>query len=335
MLEEVLTTARSNPKIDPVMHVWGWEVPIYLDLGGLTAGIMFFAALMILLRKQSETPFVSHKSMLLAPVVLSVGMATLFLDLEYKYHVFRFYTSFQPTSPMSWGSWLLMIVYPLSFLFILATLRSGYPAIAGFVDRFSLGRRVTDVSERFLNPVAALSALAAIGLGAYTGILLSSLTARPFWNTGVLAPLFLVSGLSTGAAVAVMGGHLVSGRGKETQLFVKFNMALIALECLLVAFWVINLRTSSSAHQEAARHVVGGEYTRDFWLYFVGLGLVAPLLAYGLNLRAQRIWPYLAPLLVLYGGFMLRHVTVEVGQLTTWIEYSNQFDPGLLERLVP
>ena len=335
MLEEVLTTARSNPKIDPVMHVWGWEVPIYLDLGGLTAGIMFFAALMILLGRQSETPFVSHKSMLLAPVVLSLGMATLFLDLEYKLHVFRFYTSFQPTSPMSWGSWLLMVVYPLSFLFILATLRRGYPAIAGYVDRFTLGRRLTDISEQFLSPIAALSVLAAVGLGAYTGILLSSLTARPFWNTGLLAPLFLVSGLSTGAAVAVIGGQWVSGHGRETQLFAKFNMALIGLECLLVVFWIINLVTGSGAHQEAARHVLGGEFTMDFWLYFFGFGLIVPLLLYALNLHRQRIWPYLAPLLILYGGFMLRHITVEVGQLTTWIEYSGQFDPSLLERLMP
>ena len=135
--------------------------------------------------------------------------------------------------------------------------------------------------------------------------------------------------------MAVMGGQWISGHGRETQLFAKFNMALIGLECLLVAFWIINLATGSGVHQEAVRHVLGGEYTKDFWLYFVGLGLLAPLLLYGVNLRVQRIWPYLAPLLVLYGGFMLRHITVEVGQLTTWIEYSNQFDPGLFERLVP
>ena len=40
----------------------------------------------------------------------------------------------------------------------------------------------------------------------YTGILLSSLGARPLWASGILGPLFLVSGLSTAAAFA----HLVA-----------------------------------------------------------------------------------------------------------------------------
>ena len=44
MLEEILVTARDNPIVDPVMHIWGWEISIYLFLGGLTAGVMFFSA---------------------------------------------------------------------------------------------------------------------------------------------------------------------------------------------------------------------------------------------------------------------------------------------------
>ena len=48
MLEEVLVTARYNHKIDPVLGIWSWEIPTYLFLGGLTAGIMFFAAALVL-----------------------------------------------------------------------------------------------------------------------------------------------------------------------------------------------------------------------------------------------------------------------------------------------
>ena len=38
MLE--LLTTRNNPMIDPVLHVWGWEIPVYLFLGGWVAGAM-------------------------------------------------------------------------------------------------------------------------------------------------------------------------------------------------------------------------------------------------------------------------------------------------------
>ena len=43
MKEELFVTARSNALIDPSLHIWTWEVAMYLFLGGLTAGIMVFA----------------------------------------------------------------------------------------------------------------------------------------------------------------------------------------------------------------------------------------------------------------------------------------------------
>ena len=37
---------RSNHLIDPNLHIWGWEIPVYLFLGGVTAGIMVLTALL-------------------------------------------------------------------------------------------------------------------------------------------------------------------------------------------------------------------------------------------------------------------------------------------------
>ena len=104
MIEEVLVTARYNAKIDPSLGIWTWEIAFYLFMGGMAAGIMLFAAWAALARKQDELDFAHNRFALWAPIVLSLGMTTLFLDLEYKIHVFRFYTSFQPASPMSWGA---------------------------------------------------------------------------------------------------------------------------------------------------------------------------------------------------------------------------------------
>ncbi len=41
MLE--FTTTRHNPLIDPHLAVWSWEIPVYLFLGGLVAGMMILA----------------------------------------------------------------------------------------------------------------------------------------------------------------------------------------------------------------------------------------------------------------------------------------------------
>ena len=36
---------RASNMIDPSLTIWGWEIPVYLFLGGVTAGIMILAPL--------------------------------------------------------------------------------------------------------------------------------------------------------------------------------------------------------------------------------------------------------------------------------------------------
>ena len=74
MTEELLVTGRDNALIDPGLHIWTWEVAMYLFLGGLTAGIMIFAALMTVRSKDKVAPFATARLALLAPIALSLGM---------------------------------------------------------------------------------------------------------------------------------------------------------------------------------------------------------------------------------------------------------------------
>jgi formate-dependent nitrite reductase membrane component NrfD len=329
MNEEVLATVRANAKVDPALAIWSWEVPVYLFLGGLTAGIMFFAAWAILSKREQQAPFAATKLALWAPIVLSAGMGALFMDLEHKLYVWRFYTTFQITSPMSWGSWILLVIYPVSILQILSTLRQGYPALSTFLARLPLGTQVMDLAEKHRRAIAGAAIPLAISLAIYTGILLSAFSARPFWNTGVLGPLFLISGLSSAAALAI----LVSKAPSEKHIFTRIDVGLILVELLLIALLVINLTTGADVQLQAAQHILGGEYTVFFWVYFVSLGLLIPLLLEFWEMRGGRALVFLGPILVLVGGYLLRHVTVELGQLSTWTNYAIQFDPGLLDRL--
>ena len=330
MLEEILVSVRSNPHIDPVMEVWGWEISVYLFLGGLTAGIMFFSALMLLLNKDEEAPFTVNGLALLGPVVLSLGMVTLFLDLSHKLFVWRFYTTFEPTSPMSYGAWILILFYPVAILQVLSTFRKGYPWFANWVNDIPLVASLLDTVERYRRLIAWLAIPIAVGLGIYTGILLSAFSARPFWNTGLLGPLFLVSGLSTGAALTA----LIARQHSERRLLTRIDAGLILAEVLLIALLLINLSTGSKPQLEAAAMLMGGSYTVLFWGVFVTLGLLLPLLLeYFEILGSVRRIAMLAPVLVLLGGYVLRVIAVDLGQETTWINYSSEFNTQLLERL--
>jgi protein NrfD len=330
MQEELFVTARNNALIDPSLHIWTWEVAMYLFLGGLTAGIMVFAAAMTLLRKDEEAPFAATKLALLAPIVLSLGMTTLFLDLEHKLFVFRFYTSFQLLSPMSWGAWILVVIYPISILQILSTLRSGYPQASPYLDHFAAGRAILDWCEANRRAIARTAIPFGIALGIYTGILLSAFSARPFWNSGVLGPLFLVSGLSTAAALVA----LVARRHGEKVLFTRIDLVLIVAELVLVALFVINLASGTEQQLVALDSIMNGPYTSVFWVLFVGVGLLIPLLLELLEIRglARRV-AIVAPVLVLLGGYVLRQVMIDIGQESTWTSYDTQYNAELLQRL--
>ena len=331
MTEELLVTARTNPLIDPSLHIWTWEVAMYLFLGGVTAGIIIFAAVVALMKKDREAPFASDRLALLAPIVLSLGMTTLFLDLEHKLFTFRFYMTFKLLSPMSWGAWILIIIYPLSLLQIFATLRRGYPQIAGYVDMLAPGRAIVDWCEAHRREISLVAIPVGVGLGVYTAIVLSAFGARPFWNTGVLAPLFLASGLSTAAAAVA----LLTKHHGERAWFTRIDIYLIIVELALVALFIINLATGSAPQLQALECcIMGGPHTFAFWVLFVGIGLLIPLLLEILEIRGLgKPLALTAAVLVLFGGYTLRHVMMEVGQESTWTRYETQYNAELMQRL--
>ncbi len=170
----------------------------------------------------------------------------------------------------------------------------------------------------------------AVALGIYTGILLSAFGARPFWNSGVLGPLFLVSGLSTAAALVA----LLAREHAEKELFTRIDLVLIVVELALVALFVINLATGSGQQIESLQSILGGPYTMVFWVLFIGIGLLVPLLLEMLEITGvNRSLAMLAPVLVLVGGYALRQIVLDAGQESTWTNYDTQYSAELLQRL--
>jgi len=308
MRELVLT--RHNELIDPLVRVWGWEIPVYLFLGGWVAGMMILVGYFLLRGRNREDTCVCSVLPGTSFVLLSLGMGALFLDLEHKLYVWRLYTTFEVTSPMSWGAWILLLVYPtLAAAFALrppGILRDLFPA----VDRLS--RRLdTPVGVR---GIAAANLVLGIALGIYTGILLSALGARPFWNSAILGPLFLVSGLSSAAAF----GHMVARHQEERELLARSDNVFLAIELFVVALFLVGLLSSSQAHVAAARLVLGGPFTAPFWVLVVGAGIVIPLMIQLLAVTHRIAHTPVGPLLVMAGGLALRFVIVAAGQVSHW-----------------
>ncbi|MGC9269729.1 NrfD/PsrC family molybdoenzyme membrane anchor subunit [Acidiphilium sp.] len=335
MREEVLASVLANPGVEPTLAIWGWQIATYLFLGGLAAGLMVFSGWVVLSGRTARTPFAANRAPLVGLVLLGIGMGTLFLDLERKINVWRFYAFLHDTSPMSWGAWILLLVFPVLALLALAGMPEGFPGLAAYICRLPVvGRRVLlpviGLCGVIRRPLALLGVVLGIGLGIYTGVLLSSFNARPFWHSALLGPLFLVSGLSTGAALMILG----AGTKEERHLFGRIDLGLIVAELALIFLFVIDMLNGDALQRAAVAHVLGGSETHLFWIGFIGLGLAIPLV-----LEAAMWWRSItliagaASVLVLLGGFLLRDVMITTGQQTTWTSFNNQFNPGLLAKL--
>jgi formate-dependent nitrite reductase membrane component NrfD len=312
---EFVTTAHS-PATDPHLHVWGWEIPVYLFLGGFTAGVMVLSGWALWkgrknLRPHTTFALASSGLFLLGLLTISLGMVALFLDLGHKPYVWRLYLTVEPWSPMSWGAWILLLVYPVLAAGVLLDppkpLLDRVPALQPLVDW--MGER--PVVRRV---VGFVSIVVGVALGIYTGILLSALGARPLWSSGLLGPLFLASGLSSSAAFA----HWASPEPEERRQMAWLDNLFLAIELGLIGMLLIGLASSTEAHAEAARLLLGGPYTAVFWVGVVFMGIVLPLVIQSLAVTHRIIHTPIAPVLVILGGLALRFVIVYAGQYSHW-----------------
>jgi len=306
-----LTLTRDNALIDPSLQIWGWEIPLYLFLGGLVAGMMIISGYFVFKGRHKEVSCSCVALPLLGIVLLSIGMLALFLDLDHKLYAWRMYTTFQVASPMSWGAWILILVYPALLAGMLVRLPAFLTARLPWLKTYSA--KLT-ASEGATRTVGVVNMLLGAMLGIYTGILLSAFGARPLWNSPVLGLLFLISGLSTAAAFV----HLVSRDRHESMMLAKADNGFLAAELALLTLFLIGMVSSTRVHSEAAQLILTGSFAPVFWVFVVGLGILIPLFVQTLAMRGRIAHTPVAPMLVIAGGLILRFVIVYAGQVSHW-----------------
>jgi len=216
---------------------------------------------------------------------------------------------------MSWGAWILLLVYPVLAAGVLLdpprALLQHAPVLRPVVERM-------ESSPPVRHAVGFVSIVTGVALGIYTGILLSALGARPLWSSGLVGPLFLVSGLSTAAAFA----HWASPEPEERVQMAWLDNLFLTIELGMIGLFLVGLLTSTETHAEAARLLLGGPYTAVFWVGVVFLGIVLPLVIQSLAVTHRIIHTPIAPVLVMLGGLALRFVIVSAGQLSHWSRLS-------------
>jgi formate-dependent nitrite reductase membrane component NrfD len=312
MNEELIVSGRLNQMVDPHLHIWHWQISLYLFLGGMAAGILAIAAVYYIRGRENDYRTAVRITPFLTPFLLVIGLITLFIDLRHKLFFWQLYTNIRLQSPMSWGAWTLMVITPISFIWCALHIRDIFPK---WDWKYKWLWAVDEFFNKYKKALAWVMLIYAIILGIYTGILLSAFNARPLWNTSILGPLFLASGLSAGAAATL----LLSKNEAERKQFARIDLVMIGIEMFLIIHMFMGFLASTQVQIEAARLFLGGQYTMSFWIFVVILGLIIPAVLEIMELGRYHV-PVLVPaVLVLFGSLMLRFIIVYAGQVSRWL----------------
>ncbi len=293
---------------------WNWQIALDLFLGGAGVGAFLFSVALFELwgRKYRRIP---QTAAFLAPILVLAGLVVLMLKLGRPFRLFYTFTNFAPTSPLWWGGIFQTILIVGLFWY---ALKWRHPE--------------PDTSRRMLGRV--LVPIAVI-VGAYHGLLLAVIAARPLWNTGPVVVAALLAFATTGIA-AVMLTHLLrmklAGRLTEGQHLSSFLddmkpvqfvlVGALGLQLVTFFFWWFSLFFGSLQDRQALT-AANEAYGPVFWLVGIGIGLVLPLMIGGLTVwrtdvsrrRREVLAIGLTSVLILVGGFFFRLAVVLGGQV--------------------
>jgi len=312
MREEIIVSGRMNAMVDPNLHIWHWQIPLYLFLGGMAAGILCIAALYFIRGRENDYRTAVRITPFLTPVLLVLGLLALLIDLRHKLYFWQLYTNIRLQSPMSWGAWTLMVITPVSFIWCALHIRDLFP---NWDWKYNWLKAIETFFNKYKKALAWVMLIYGLILGIYTGILLSAFNARPLWNTSILGPLFLASGLSAGAAATL----IMSKNKEERKQFARIDLVIIGIELFLIVHMFMGFLASTQVQIDAAKLFLGGPYTTIFWVFVIMLGLLLPAILEILELRKYHIPAIIPAIMVIFGSLMLRFVIVYAGQASRWL----------------
>ena len=290
---------------------WEWLIMLALFAAGIASGTYAIMGLMHVAGDKSDRPVIDRMGlvpmpfMLLTPVLLTLdlGQPLRFLNLlitaggaPERPGPFMFNTN----SPMSWGSWAMIVFAPFTLVAFLASLE-----------------RVRGTSIPVLTPISralqgnliwlVIGELLALGVSAYSGVLINVTNQGVWADTYLMGGLFIAfSELSGIAVAAIIAGRTGNARTAEGVRNVLFGSAVISAVLLVV--WLANLQALGSLGAIAASLLVGPV----FWIGAVGIAVLLPIVAagpFGLRLFARTEQLAVLGALVLIGVLAFRYAT--------------------------
>ncbi len=282
------------------------EIPLgpllanYFFMTGLSAGSFLLSTLAYGFGIKQYKP-IAKTGVVMATLLLIFAPVNLMLDLEQPFRFWELFYYINPTSAISWGSFLLTL-YPLNCVIY------GWYIFTG--------------KERLAKIFGLIGIPLALSVHGYTGFILGLAKARDLWNTALMPVLFLVSAMVSGIALMIVVISIKDrffSAEKRVNRELIFNLAnililAILLDLALLATDLLVLMSSNQEAFESARMLLFGSFRMPFLGLEIIAGALVPMFLMLFPLT-RTVWGInLASLLVLIGIAAMRYVVVIGGQ---------------------
>ena len=280
---------------------WTWWIIFYFFIGGIAGSGFFLSSLLHLFGRPEDRPLIRvGYYMAFGGVLLSGFLLTVDLNRPERFwHMLVASNTgapmFKAWSPMSVGSWGLMVFGLFTFLAALPAASEEWPGMK--VLQWAPVRALRRPGAMAV--IAVLGSVSGMFIAGYTGVLLA-VTNRPIWaDSNLLGLLFLVSATSTGAAaLLLLATWRRAGHPASIDWLSWFDRRVLLLELLVLILFVASLGSVA--------WVLVGWWGATLLLGVIGAGILLPLL---LDRKPRIHTPRRlarSACLVLLGGFLLR-----------------------------
>jgi len=288
-----------DPKANGQLQTdWSWLIAVYLFLGGVGGGAYTIAAINSFMGKSMELS--TTVGLWIGFPALLIGSLFLIADLGTPSRAVL--AAMKPgTSWIARGTLIISVFMALSFVHLIL-------------------HQFTDVTGPLVNVIAVLGIIFAVGTMAYTGILLGASKGIPFWRTGAVPVVFVVSATVTGHFAIMLGVALFGGAplgGTLIQTMALEAAALVVLEVLAILFFLQAAFRQPDPRESAERILRKRMFVWGYFILGLGVPLVLMIIVYRSSVGLLGL-AALGALLGLIGGLILRQAVLVCGALPTW-----------------
>jgi len=304
-------------------EIWTWWLALYLYLGGLGAATLTTTFL-------TDMYIKPHRELVLwgawsGIIMLGLGSAMLFLHLLDHVAVIHVLNPMvlinQPIAWIAWGTQFIVWMMVWGFLYSLPYMMDspffcGIPIVKNILA-WRLVQKIGRSCGRHCRLCGWLATINGIGTVVYTGLVLQSFPAVALWHNPGVPLLFTVSAFSTAMAFLLLVLGLAIKKHEEDRALCKFyertDLMLIAAELVILFSFFFYLQRGSQSAAISAQLL----WSDWGWLIgFIGFGLLVPFFIElkGVTKGWRSPSPImLASVLVLVGGYLLRHYFLYAG----------------------